>query len=135
VTKEPVDKEIEHFRSLDFQVEKYRHEQNMAKVKADKEIALIAQRRRNQMATWTRWVVTPILAVSMLGSAVGVIIIGAKSGPPVSPEVAQINAKKERAIGCGKETDTWGHSDHTWWPDAAGGEGLCLPKEQAPPSK
>lgn len=136
MNKEPVDKEIEHFRSLDLQVEQHKHEQTLAQIRADKEVAILAQRRRNTMAKWTRWVVTPILAVSMLGSAAGVIVLAARSGPPESPEVAQIKAKQERAKACGADVSSWS-GDHRsiWWPDAEGGEGLCLPKEQAPPAK
>ena len=136
MNKEPVDGEIEHFRSLDLEVEKHQHEQALAKIQADKEVALVAQRRRNMMARWTKLVATPILAISLLGSTSAAIVLAARSGPPESPEVAQIKAKQQRAKACADDKSSiTSERRNIWWPDAEGGEGLCLPKEQAPPAK
>lgn len=131
--KEPVDAEIAHFRALDQQVEKYKHQQAIAKIKGDTEVAVMAQRRKNEIWRWVKVVLTPLVAIALATSATCFIVMAAKSGPPDSPEVVKIKAKDKRAKACTAKDDNLGVEDHVWWPDAAGGEGLCLPKDQKPP--
>jgi hypothetical protein len=132
-----VQDEQTHFQRLDEMKLKHENQQKLAQIAATAEVEKQRiQLQREKLAIWKMWQ-EPLQVMLAVAGAVG-LVFGVIYGiwymwaqsPPDTPE----EMKQDRATACvydnGKDD---GKHDHIWWPDAAGGQGLCLPKDQKPP--
>jgi hypothetical protein len=133
------EKEAEHFRKLDIERLKLEAAHQVVETKAKWEAEtqrrkteyFVAQAREQARKFW-RYVFTWFAAVGVvLGIVWGSIALF--HHPPRTAEEMKIHNKQQRAEECWKDTSNLsGEHRSVWWPDAANGEGVCLPKGQTP---
>lgn len=128
--------DLAHFQKLDIEKQKQEHLQTLAKIKAEAEIEIAKEKtqqlkiqRRRENATWIRCMQGWGLAIVVVfGGTVGGWALFHHQGPKTSEEL-----KQDRFNACLKPHDIGGAPKQVWYPDYAGGQGLCLPKDKQPP--
>jgi hypothetical protein len=128
------DAEVTHYQQLDIIAKKQEHVETLERIAEEglntraHEVTLQrAQTLAAERSRWRQQFAWTVLAVATVFAAAWGIWAMATSGPPKTPEQIVIKQKQDRWDTCVVR------KDNVWFPDAANGEGLCLPKGQEPP--
>lgn len=132
-----VQDEQTHFQRLDELKLEQEHKERLAQIKAtaevEKEKIGLKNHRLNIWQDWAEPLQMTVVGLAAVGALIalsGGIWWMWASSPSDTPE----EMKQDRAYSCTvKNGEDDGKHDHTWYPDAANGEGLCLPKDAPVP--
>lgn len=131
-----VQDEQTHFQRLDELKLEHENEQKIEAIKANAEVEKAKiQLKRDRLSFLRDWNEPLHLVLVIVG--IVAVIVGAifvfwwmwANSPEDTPE----EQKQDRFSSCVYNNgDDKGSHDMVWWPDAANGQGLCLPKGEKP---
>jgi hypothetical protein len=127
---------------LDLRKQEQEYKLELARIKASAEVEIAKQdTKQRRMDLWRLSILPQIeraaCALLIVGAILGAgwgIYAMVTGGPPKTVEQIQVEKKHERFEKCvysnGQDD---GKHDNIWYPNAANGDGLCLPKDKEPP--
>lgn len=128
-----------HFQRLDELKLTHEHEERVAQIEANAEVEKaklsLKQQRLNRWQQWD-YDLRVILGIALVVIGIAGVVFMIWAMWAHSPQKTPDEMKQDRASACVLNNgDHDGKFDQTWWPNAAGGQGLCLPKGQMPPEE
>jgi len=129
---------LTHIERMDELQVQHGHEERLASIKANAEVEKkkldLQQQRLNRWKAWDEDLRTmlgiALIVLGVFGLVLGIWWMWANS-PAKTPE----ELKQDRATSCEYSNDDKDVPHYTWWPEEAGGQGICLPQGQKPPSQ